>query len=95
MKFDGFDWDGGNLDKCAKHGLSRDKIKAVFLDSPKIARNIAHSEREDRMIAIGMSITTGKPISVAFTLRHNHGQTLVRPISVRAMHAKEIARYES
>jgi uncharacterized protein len=94
MKFDGFDWDSGNLDKCAKHGLSREEIEAVFLNGPKIAPDIAHSQREDRMIAIGVSIVTEKPIFVAFTLRTSHDQTFVRPISARPMHQKEIDRYD-
>lgn len=95
MKFDGFDWDVGNLDKCAKHGVTREEIEAVFLNTPRIAPDIAHSQEEDRMIAIGLSCVTNKPIFVAFTLREDNITILVRPISARPMHAKEIARYES
>jgi uncharacterized protein len=94
MIFDGFDWNEGNLEKCSKHGVTRDEIEAVFLNTPRITPDFAHSQLEDRMIAIGNSITTNKPIFVAFTLREENGETLVRPISARPMHAKEIARYE-
>jgi uncharacterized protein len=94
MKFDGFDWDSGNIEKCAKHGVSRNEIEAIFLNGPKIAPDIAHSGQENRLIAIGRSIVNKKPVFVAFTLRTFDELTLVRPISARPMHAKETARYE-
>lgn len=95
MEFDGFDWDTGNLAKCEKHRLTREEIEAVFLAGPKVAPDIAHSDEEDRLIAIGISIVTNKPVFVAFTFRVISGLTLIRPISARPMHQKEIARYES
>jgi len=33
MKFSGFDWDSGNLEKCQKHGISAELIESV-LDRP-------------------------------------------------------------
>jgi uncharacterized protein len=79
VQFDGFDWDEGNAAKCLKHGLTREEI--------------AHSKLEDRLIAIGTSTLRPQPIFIAFTVRHIGNRTLLRPISARPMHAKEIARY--
>jgi hypothetical protein len=36
----------------------------------------------------------GRPLFVAFTLRTRDNRQLIRPISARFMHAKEIAAYE-
>ena len=30
LKFDGFDWDAGNVSKCEEHGLTRDLIEGLF-----------------------------------------------------------------
>ena len=32
----GFDWDEGNLAKCAKHGVPVDEIEALFLAGPAV-----------------------------------------------------------
>jgi uncharacterized protein len=94
LEFDGFDWDHGNLEKCTRHGLSLSEIEVAFEGNPKVAPDIGHSGEEVRMIAIGRSNISNKPIFVAFTLREIDGLTYIRPISARPMHAKEIARYE-
>ena len=52
MRFDGFDWDAGNRDKCAKHGVSVGEIEAMFMGSPMIEPDPAHSAREVRIRAI-------------------------------------------
>lgn len=93
MKIDGFDWDEGNLDKCQKHGLSIEEIEALFGKVIQVAPDRRHSDAEERQLAVGRS-TTGRPIFVVFTIRQRDGRTLVRPISARYMHAKEIERYE-
>jgi hypothetical protein len=48
---------------------------------------------ESRLIAIGRT-PEGRFAFVAFTLRMRAEQQLVRPISARYMHEKEVARYE-
>jgi uncharacterized protein len=93
VQFDGFDWDEGNAAKCLKHGLTREEIEAALFGSPLVAPDIAHSKLEDRLIAIGTSTLRPQPIFIAFTVRHIGNRTLLRPISARPMHAKEIARY--
>jgi uncharacterized protein len=50
-------------------------------------------EYERRLIAIGRS-PSGRYAFVVFTPRQRNGQTVLRPISARYMHKKEIARYE-
>ncbi|MEB3310504.1 MAG: BrnT family toxin [Snowella sp.] len=90
---DGFDWDQGNENKCQKHGLSKIEIETLFKSQVWVAPDLKHSDHEQRYLAIGRSVT-GKPIFVAFTLRTNGEKSLIRPISARYMHQKEIEKYE-
>ncbi|MGH7744804.1 MAG: BrnT family toxin [Steroidobacteraceae bacterium] len=89
----GFDWDAGNLAKCQKHGVPVAEIEALF-DSPLlIVPDAAHSKTEARSWAIGKS-GAERMIFIVFTVRVKKGRRLIRPISARYMHAKEIASYE-
>ena len=88
----GFDWDDGNREKCQKHGVSIAEIEALFMDAPRIAPDPKHSDDEDRMIAVGRT-DAGRPVFVAFTIRTKN-RRLIRPVTARYMHAKEIAAYE-
>ena len=90
----GFDWDSGNRAKCQKHGVSIEQVESVFLGSPRIAPDPKHSSAEDRLIAVGRT-SAGRPVFVAFTLRVKDGRRLIRPVTARYMHAKEIAAYEA
>jgi uncharacterized DUF497 family protein len=90
---DGFDWDSGNRAKCQKHGVSILEIEHVFEDDPLVAPDLKHSRAEERLIAIGRT-RAGRYVYVAFTLRTRDRQQLIRPVSARYMHAKEIASYE-
>jgi uncharacterized DUF497 family protein len=45
------------------------------------------------MIAIGRT-SAGRPVFVAFTIRTKNRGRLIRPVTARYMHAKEIAGYE-
>lgn len=89
----GFDWDEGNRDKCQKHGVSLAEIEAMFRSSPAIYPDPAHSATEQRFLAIG-SGKAGRMIFIAFTVRGTEGGTLIRPVSARYMHAKEVRHYE-
>src|SRR3974377_170663 len=93
LRVSGFDWDDGNREKCQKHGVSITEIEALFAHSPRIAPSPKHSADEDRLIAVGR-ISTGRPIFVAFILRTKNQGRLIRPVTARYMHAKEIAAYE-
>jgi hypothetical protein len=88
----GFDWDDGNRAKCQKHGVSIAEIEALFMDAPRIAPDPKRSDDEDRMIAVGRT-NAGRPVFVAFTIRTKN-RRLIRPVTARYMHAKEIAAYE-
>jgi len=91
MKFDGFDWDSGNWPKCGKHGVSRKEIERLFFEGQaSIAPDLKHSSSmESRHIAVGH--VDGRAMFVAFVFRGR----LIRPISARYMHAKEVRNYES
>lgn len=89
----GFDWDEGNRAKCQKHGVSITQIEALFAHNPRIAPDPKHSVDEDRLIAVG-KIDTGRPIFVAYTIRIKNRQRLIRPVTARYMHVKEVAAYE-
>jgi uncharacterized DUF497 family protein len=93
LRISGFDWDEGNRRKCQKHGLSITQIEALFADSPRIAPDPKHSAEEDRLIAVGRT-KTGRLVFVAFTLRTKDQSRLIRPVTARYMHAKEMEAYE-
>jgi uncharacterized protein len=93
LRVTGFDWDIGNRAKCEKHGVSIAEIEALFVGAPRIAPDPKHSDGEDRMIAVGRT-NTGRPVFVAFTLRTKNRRRLIRPVTARYMHAKEIVAYE-
>ncbi len=88
-----FDWDAGNRGKCQRHGVSLIEIETLLSGTPKIAPDLKHSAIEDRRIAIGRD-SRGRAMFVAFTIREKDGRRLVRPVSARYMHRKEIERYE-
>jgi uncharacterized DUF497 family protein len=94
VKADGFDWNAGNRLKCQKLGLSIAQIEHVVSHAETlIVPDDKNSALETRFIAVGRT-PEGRFAFVAFTLRVREGQLLVRPISARYMHEKEVARYE-
>jgi uncharacterized protein len=92
--FTGFEWDDANRSKCQKHGVSIEEIEAVFQGRLHVAPDPKHSDIEDRYIAIGRT-GTGRPLFVIFAIRVRARERLIRPISARYMHAKEIRNYEA
>lgn len=89
----GFDWDSGNREKCRKHGVPLAAIEAVFRYPHRLAPDLAHSAAETRFLAIGCG-DGARYIFVAFTLRQRSEGALIRPISARYMHRKEVEHYE-
>jgi len=89
----GFDWDGGNREKCRKHSVSIAVIERLFHSPLGVFPDPGHSEREERFKAIGRT-EDGRAVLVVFTLREHDGETLIRPISARYMRRKEIDYYE-
>lgn len=89
----GFQWDEGNQEKCRKHGISEDVIEDVFTRPVMIVHDDGHSGDETRFKAIGKS-RDNRHVFVVFTLRKDDETVLIRPISARYMHQKEITAYE-
>ena len=89
----GFDWDPGNRNKCRKHGVSIAEIEALFSKPVAVFPDPAHSQREERFKAIG-STKKGRHIFLVFALRKHGAETLIRPISARYMHRREVKHYE-
>ena len=92
MTIAGFDWDDGNWPKCARHGVSKAEVEHVLTHSPAVFPDPGHSA-EQRLNAIGRN-ALGRYVFIAFTLRATGEDTLIRPISARYMHQKEVAHYE-
>ena len=94
IAFEGFDWDNGNDKKCQKHGVSIEAIETFFKqDTILVAPDIKHSDLEKRFLAIGRAMDS-RPLFIVFTFRIKEGNKLLRPISARYMHQKEIEKYE-
>ena len=89
LRFEGFDWDAGNAEKCQKHGLSIAEVESVFSDRVLILNDTTNSETEQRFRAIG-NAASGRKAFIVFTMRGS----FIRPLSARYMHRKEINRYE-
>ena len=92
-KVAGFDWDEANRGKCQKHGVSVDEIEAAFQKPIAVVPNPRYSQREERFKAIGIT-NENRHVLIVFTLRVRNGERLIRPISARYMHRKEIDSYE-
>ena len=93
MQVAGFEWDDGNIPKVLKHGVSQSEIEEVFRSAPYLAPDLRHSDFEDRFRAVGRT-QNGRYVFVVFTFRMRLERHVIRPISARFMHAKEIAAYE-
>ncbi len=94
MKFDGFDWDDGNSEKCQSHGVTVAEVEDLFSRDVMVAPDPAHSGAEEPFKAIGRTVRH-RPIFLVFTMRQRGGRVLIRPISARFMHAKEVEFYEA
>lgn len=89
----GFDWDGSNQEKCQRHGVSRAEIEELFVRPVMVLPDAGHSAAEKRFRAVGKT-RLGRHVFLVFTLREHGDLRLIRPISARFMHRKEIAHYE-
>ncbi len=89
----GFDWDKGNWPKCGKHGVSQFEIEQCFQNKITITPDPYPAKLEERFNAVGEN-DEGRKIFLVFMFRHVSSSILLRPISARYMHKKEIERYE-
>ncbi|UMA67301.1 BrnT family toxin (plasmid) [Roseivivax marinus] len=91
IEFDGFDWDHGNIGHCAKHGVSKDEVEHVlenmsfFIPDPY--------PHEPRRRTAGQTLE-GRHVFIVFMHRNVGRDLLLRPISARYMHEKEVNEYE-
>ena len=91
--FEGFDWDEGNAEKCRRHGVSIGEIESALISKAlMIVPDVKHSKDESRYIAVCQTVN-GRDLFVGFTLRNIAGRKLLRPISARYMHRKEVEHY--
>jgi uncharacterized DUF497 family protein len=77
----------------SKHGVTISEIEALFSEPLLIVPDATHSKSETRIRALGRT-SAGRMIFLVFTIRLKGGRRVVRPISARYMHAKEVATYE-
>ena len=89
----GFDWDDAKRAKCQQHGVSVPEIEGLFRQPLAIFPDPAHSRDETRFKAIGRT-EAARHVLIVFTLRQREGDRLIRPISARYMHEKEVKYYE-
>jgi len=87
----GFEWDKGNINKSfKKHGITPNQSEEIFLDENlKVIRDIKHSQKEKRFIAIGKTFKN-IILFIVFTIRKNK----IRIISARKANKKERKKYE-
>jgi|SRR5688500_14371788 uncharacterized DUF497 family protein len=88
-----YEWDAGNLDKCQKHGVTVTEVEHALDGDPFLVPDYQHSDNEDRNIAVGFN-RSGRPVFVVFTIRLKDEREVIRPLSARYMHRKEIEKYE-
>lgn len=69
------------------------RYRESFLGTDRLFSDPAHSVREARLKAIGYT-EQGRAVFLVFTERRRGARLLLRPISARYMHAKEIKAYE-
>jgi len=92
-RFAGFDWDAGNRAKCQKHGVSVAEVEGLFSRPLLIIPDASHSQSEERLRAIGKT-AGGRSVFLVFTIRVRAGKRVIRPVSARYMHTKEVRHYE-
>ena len=73
--------------------MSVAEIEGLFSRSLLIIPDASHSRGEERLRAIGKT-ARGRSVFLVFTIRELAGKRLIRPVSARYMHRKEIKHYE-
>ena len=87
----GFDWDEGNKGHCRKHGATLTEIEHALQTGPLIMSDHTGNV-ETRFNAVGRN-SEGRHLFIVFMIRDLNGNRLIRPISARYMHAKEVQAY--
>ena len=82
------------FEKCCKRGVSIEEIESLFSGQVDVFPDVRHSGNETRLLGIGKT-SAGCHVFIAFTLRTVSGKHVIRPISARYMHSKEVKHYEA
>ena len=87
----GFQWDEHNIQKnWEKHKVSPAESEQAFFNRPlTVAKDVDHSEEEERFYALGKT-DQDRRLFIVFTIRRK----LIRVISSRDMNKKERGIYE-
>ncbi len=93
VKANGFDWDDANIYKIYRRGLSIDIVEEFFSREVLILPDHKHSEKEYRIVAFGKSLE-GRYMRAVFTMRKMNDHDLIRVVTARYMHKKEVKVYE-
>jgi uncharacterized protein len=83
-----FDWDDGNVEHIARHGLDPDDVEEALLDPRRIGAPARNSEGERRWAVLGATIS-GRIVLVVFT----RGVGLVRVITAHDAVAAQRRRH--
>jgi uncharacterized DUF497 family protein len=83
----------GTGTSARKHGVSIAEIESLFGGTVLVGPDVEHSIVERRYRAIGFT-ESGRTLLVVFTWRQRRNEQLVRPISARYMHTKEVEAHE-
>ena len=88
---EGFDWNGGNIDKnWQRHQVNNKETEEVFLNKPILVNlDQRHSLREKRYQVLGKT-NKNRKLFISFTLRNQK----IRIISARNQSRKERKKYE-
>jgi uncharacterized DUF497 family protein len=90
-KYDGFDWDAGNIDKnWISHKVSKEETEEAFSCDPWYGYDaVNYSGPEKRKIILAKTLKD-RPLFVVYTERQNK----IRPICARDMHRTERKLYD-
>lgn len=83
-----FDWDEGNLDHIAEHGIDAEETEEALLDPRRVPAPAYRVLHERRRAALG-STSAGRLLFVVFT----HRPERIRIITARDATARERRRY--
>ena len=88
---EGFEWDDANIRKSLdKHNVTTTEAEQVFTNPPYVVyHDYKHSTQVNRYGILGVTNDSRK-LAVIFTLRNK----LVRVISARGFHQKELRKYQ-
>ena len=93
MKSVEFDWDAGNLEHTAKHGVTPSEIEFALSNDPMVQTDPYPAEIEQRWRGVGQT-AKGRMLFVVFIFREISEVLKIRPLSARYMHDKEVKKYE-